>query len=176
MKKSVQARVAASRRLNGSKGNGSLGLEKQVLKRMEEGCQASLLYVQVKNAGKLLVAMVDSGAEVNVIGRDLVGKIDYESLGDYPLRLSGCGGQSRASKWIRIPLEFVNGQKVEIKAIVGAEFGTGLILGAPFLHSHKVKIDYEGCYLRTEKGIGAVLDRTGACVIECQCESRCRYH
>lgn len=124
----------------------------RVLKRMEQGRQAPLLYVKVKNERKWLMAMVDSGAEVNVVGKDLLQKIQHERLADHPLRLCGCGGQSCSSRWVRVPLEFANGLKIQIDAIVGSEFGTALILGGPFLHGQKIGIEYEGCFLRTAFG------------------------
>lgn len=124
----------------------------RVLRRLEGGLRAPLLFVKVRNEKKRLTALVDTGAEVNVIGKELLPRVASTRLDDFPLSLSGCGGQSRASKWVRIPLEFANGLKVEINAVVGAEFGTALILGAPFLHENKIGIEYDGCYLRTRLG------------------------
>lgn len=119
---------------------------------LKDGRQAPLLFVKVRNNKQWLVAMIDSGAEINVIGKGLLPKMRCERLPDHPLNLSGCGGQSRSSKWVRIPLTFANGLQIEIDAIVGAEFGTALILGSPFLHECRIGIEYDGCYLRTRLG------------------------
>lgn len=124
----------------------------KLAKKYEEGRQAPLLFVKVKNERKKLVAMIDTGAAVNVIGRELAHVMEGEKLEACPLNLCGCGGQSRSSSWVKAPLEFSNGLKVSIEAVVGEEFGTALILGAPFLHGNKVGIEYDGCYLKTSLG------------------------
>lgn len=127
-------------------------VERKILKRLEEGRHAPLLYAKVRNNKQWLVAMIDSGAEVNVVGKELLSKIQYERLVDHPLGLTGCGGRSWASQWVKVPVAFSNGLRVDIIAIVGVEFGTALIFGAPFLHANKVGIEYDGCYLSTKAG------------------------
>lgn len=113
---------------------------------------APLLFAQVKNGNRNYMAMIDTGAQVNVIGPDLIGHLQKESLNSIPMGLEGCGGESKASDWYSVPLEFGNGLRVEIDAVVSAEFGTALILGSQFLHEYDIGIEYSPPHLRTSRG------------------------
>lgn len=110
---------------------------------------APLWFAKVGNGKSDFLAMIDSGAQVNVVGKRLVDRLTYTKLDRHTLELSGCGGRSTASEWVRVPLEFSNGLKVEEEMIVSYEFGEALVLGAPFLHANKIGLEYNGMYMRT---------------------------
>lgn len=66
---------------------------KTLTRKYEEGRQAPPMFVKIQNGKKMLVAMIDSGAEVNVVGKKLAKSIECQKLEICPLNLCGCGGQ-----------------------------------------------------------------------------------
>lgn len=99
-----------------------------------------------------LIAMIDSGAEVNVIGQDLVNRLGCLQMKLGNLRLHGCGGVSLTSKWVKLWLRLTNGQACMVTAVVSPEFGTALILGSPFLHDVEANIDFGSGLISTKFG------------------------
>lgn len=111
-----------------------------------------LMFVPVFNKNRRLLAMLDSGAEVNVIGDKLLKHLKFEELGSQSVELMGCGGSYKTSKWVKVPLKLSNGQHYDLIATVADSFGTAIILGSPFLRGLKVKIDYETNLMTTKFG------------------------
>lgn len=113
---------------------------------------APLVYVKVRNGKQGLVAMIDTGSEINIVGRELLNRLECQKIVARPIRLHGCGGMSLATERVKVPLEFVNGWKVEIEAAVGEEFGSALILGSAFLHENEIGLEYKGLFMKTHLG------------------------
>ena len=113
---------------------------------------APLPFVQVLHKDCHLLALIDSGAQVNVVGKELASYLKCCLVSSQPLQLNGCGGVSQTSQWVRIPLQFSNGFKHEVIAAVAEEFGTALILGAPFLTAVRARLDYGMQLLRMAQG------------------------
>lgn len=90
-----------------------------------------------------VVGMIDSGAEINVIGSQLVETLGGHTEERSPLRVNGCGGASVISKFIKLVLKLPRHQYIELSAGVSPYFKNLLILGAPFLHATKGYLDYE---------------------------------
>lgn len=118
----------------------------------EKKSAAPLIFINAAYKGQHLLAMVDSGAEVNVIGEELVKKLKCCYLPPRKLSLKGCGGSTTISQWVIMDLQLSNGQQCEITAVVAKEFGTALLLGSPFLHETGAIIDYGSYLLKTKYG------------------------
>lgn len=111
-----------------------------------------LSFISVFHDSDQLLAMLDTGAEVNVIGQRLANRLKCLCVVSRELKLKGCGGESTTSQWVNIPLSLPNGQTCTVRAAVSAEFGSALILGAPFLHSVAGQIDYGSGLFTTKSG------------------------
>ena len=98
------------------------------------------------------MAMIDSGAEVNVIGRDLVERLRLPERKGVELILKGCAGESTVSKWVAMSATLNNGQQCDLLLVVSDFMGSAIILGTPFLKSTKAKLDFGSQLLETSKG------------------------
>lgn len=118
----------------------------------------SLYFLPVQYGNKIMLAMLDSGAQVNVIGRELADRLECPIEADRKIKLRGCG-ILRAKGCVKLKLKLPTSEVTEIVAVIAEEFGTALILGAPFLHGTKARIDYDKGVLSTKFGVTSLIER-----------------
>lgn len=138
----------------GDRDGGAHNNSKRIKKMLTPPLTSPLYFLQLLTEhGQMLLGMVDSGAEMNIIGGKLVKKLNCATIKRPAVRVNGSGGSIVVNDFIRVPLILTNGHPIEIIAGVVPSFGTALILGAPFLHMTKGNIDYEGHLFTTYYGI-----------------------
>jgi len=112
-----------------------------------------LLFVEVWQARHRIMALVDSGAEVNLIGADLLPVLTYSVVEAVSPRVRGVGGAlSPIVEWVKTSLTLENG--FVYKGVFAAlkELGTACILGMPFLRSSEAVVDFKFDVLRLGAG------------------------
>ena len=114
---------------------------REIIKYKDPKILAKTLIIKVKIGDEIIEAIVDSGAQVSVISRDLVEKLKKEiKLSDF-ITLKGAERQSNFQARI------TDGVKVEIGKIktkwkfIAANISDNIILGMDFLDEHKAVID-----------------------------------
>jgi transposase InsO family protein len=100
--------------------------------------------------------MVDSGAEVNLIGVDALDLVAYTSI-ECPLgQLHGCGGKVPIESWVQIAFDFPHGAVSLVCGCVSF-LRSFMILGQPFLHEVQAVPHFAECYLETRLGSLALI-------------------
>jgi len=80
--------------------------------------------------------MIDSGAEINVIGSELIKKLKVKKIQSHILAMQGVtGSKETVDKWVEISVVMENGSHIKIEAAVLPSLGENLILGMPFILS-----------------------------------------
>lgn len=102
---------------------------------------------------KRLLGMVDSGAEMNVIGGKLAEYLDSKVYERPPIKVKGSGGTTYIHQFIDLQIYLTNGHCIKITAGISPTFGTALILGAPFLHSSGGNLDFKNHSFMTKFGM-----------------------
>jgi hypothetical protein len=90
--------------------------------------------VQLRQGSEEIIAMVDSGAEVNLLGSDAVKRLRVREVSCPLVQIRGCGGRVRVQTWVEVTLDFPQGSSTIVCACVPflRDF---MIVGQPFLHA-----------------------------------------
>ena len=114
-----------------------------------------LEFVEFTNNGHRFVALLDSGAQLNVINTRLLSKLDYSIL--HPPKhlntLQGVQGQiSPIEKWIEISIQLNNGHNTTLQLAVIKDLSNGIIFGRPFLLQVQAVVDHFNRLMITKHG------------------------
>ena len=114
-----------------------------------------LEFVEFMNNNHKFIALLDSGAQLNVINSRLLSFINYSNLSP-PIHLQtlqGVQGQiSPIEKWIELPVQLNNGHAVTLRMAVIQDLPNGIIFGRPFLLQVKATVDHFNRLMVTEYG------------------------
>ena len=104
---------------------------------------AQLQFVTITNNQKDFLALVDSGAQLNLISEDLVESLQVEqSLRCDICNFRGVGNDKmKIDMWILVKLDLANGATVRVPLAVVKQMENMVILGLPFLIQVKARID-----------------------------------
>lgn len=105
--------------------------------------------------------MIDSGAEVNVLGPDLAEKLEAQRIDGSTVMLQGCGGDAPTSHWVMLSLALVTGQTLLVPFVVLPKLRAMMILGAPTLDAIGGVLDYPRSLLKTSAGNIHLIRRSG---------------
>lgn len=128
------------------------GNEKDEFHLVTEAWKAELLFVPLTVDRSEILGLLDSGAEVSVIGQELSRRLGLPRRNGPKLSLHGCGGTTGTSGWVQLDAMLPTGRHVSLLVIENAEFGTALILGTPFLKYLDGEIHYNARVLQTPSG------------------------
>ena len=114
-----------------------------------------LEFVEFTNNRHRFVALLDSGAQLNVINTQLLSKLDYLTL--HPPKhletLQGVQGQiSPIERWIEISIQLNNGHNVILQMAVIKDLANGIIFGRPFLLQVQAVVDHFNRLMMTKFG------------------------
>lgn len=114
--------------------------------------QRMLEFLELWQNNKLVRGLVDTGAEVNCIGGDILQLLDYEWILQRNTKVEGIGGMAETEGSVRIEFMLGTMDLVIQNFIVVKELRMGIILGLPFLRGIEAKIDCINGWLDTRYG------------------------
>lgn len=102
-----------------------------------------MIYIPIKLHNNIINAFVDTGAQMSIIGKDIVEKLGLmERINtDYKTTLVGVGQSNSLGKIFNLEIE-LGGYLLNINATV-VEKGIEFLLGLDVLKNHKLTIDFE---------------------------------
>ena len=127
---------------------------KKYITNITSPATGDLLFIEFTNKELAYLAMVDSGAQINVMSDSIAQFCNHTQTSENSIgELSGFnGGTAKVQKWLNIPIQLTNGFSCIIPfAIVKIEKPT-IILGLPFLKHIKAKLDFVNNLMETPKG------------------------
>jgi Reverse transcriptase (RNA-dependent DNA polymerase)/RNase H-like domain found in reverse transcriptase/Integrase zinc binding domain/Integrase core domain len=98
------------------------------------------------------VAIVDTGATVNVISLELLEDFQHLKLAQKEIPISGLGGSCSGKAWYLLLFVFTNGYRIPIPVVAGKFLKPTLLLGMPFLEQAETLIDIPNRLLFTKYG------------------------
>lgn len=126
---------------------------------------ASLFYIPVIMNQQEILAIIDTGAEVNVIGETLAKQIGLTHATHATQSIKGCNNASSVGKHVIFTITLAHGQKVFCHALEVAELECTLLLGTPFLDAVKAEIDFGANVFTTTWGSVAAVRQKYARVL-----------
>lgn len=107
----------------------------RALKRKKTGISQirQLLYLPLYHENTEMFALVDTGAQVNIVAEALLPSIPHEVLDIQLESIAGIGSKQPLLKWIKTTLMLQNGQYVSLIAGVLKQLTCSIILGVAFL-------------------------------------------
>ena len=112
-----------------------------------------LLWLQIRNGSSYGRALLDSGAAINMISRELLNTLPATSLGQYAVKVKGVNSTSvKRDDWYLVKVEFQNGETMAIPFLVGTPESVDMILGMPFLKQSRAVIDARTKMIYTDIG------------------------
>lgn len=110
-------------------------------------------YLEFTNNRQEFIALVDSGAQMNVISENILSSLSYSTtIGPCPYLRWGDSEKCRIVKWIILPVKLQNGHKVQIRSAVVRGLAKSIILGHPFLIDAGANEDHVVDVLTTSHG------------------------
>jgi RNase H-like domain found in reverse transcriptase/Reverse transcriptase (RNA-dependent DNA polymerase)/Integrase zinc binding domain/Integrase core domain len=97
-------------------------------------------------------AIVDTGATVNVVSRELLEDFQYMTISAREVSIAGLGGSCKGNAWYMLQLVFTTGHRVSIPAVSGKFHRPTLLLGMPFLEEAETLIDVPNKVIFTRYG------------------------
>lgn len=114
---------------------------------------APLEFLSLMNNGMHFEALVDSGAQLNLVNSRLLPFLTYKKVESPIKQIQGVGGNpSVVNGWVQFMVALQNNQKVEITAAVLPNIKQQCIVGCPFLYQVKAVIDHFNGVITTELG------------------------
>lgn len=104
------------------------------------------------NKTQMFYALIDTGAELNVISEEVLKKIAHKPLMDYSVNIAGYGGSKGVANWYLVRLEFPNERTMIVPVVVGELKINTLLLGMPFLTQAQAIINIRKRIIHTSKG------------------------
>lgn len=121
-----------------------------------------LVFLECRNNGKAFLALVDSGAQINVISLSVMSDCNYELVqGGELLRVRGINGQvSSVVQWVELPIELQGGLCIKVQAAVIEHIQDLFILGIPFLDKMGTCIDFKRGIIELPNGCISLVRRS----------------
>lgn len=103
-----------------------------------------LLFLEFMNNQQSYLALIDSGAQLNLMSESVLSNCDYKILSTVQVsEIAGVNGvKSKIEKWISLSVNLANGFSQIIKVAVIQFHRPMIIFGMPFLNDVKAKIDF----------------------------------
>lgn len=113
-----------------------------------------LLFMSCKNPSTDFFAMIDSGAQINLISKNVAYHCtSFPSPSRQKIQISGVGGtKTRVIEWVYLPVEMPSGQKCNVEAAVYDEESPTVIFGMPFLRQVRARVDFVNDIMDTANG------------------------
>lgn len=121
-----------------------------VCKVTETRSTDDLLFIKIHHKNQAYLALIDSGAQLNVLSKHIFDACNAEILQNgRVMQITGVNGtKSCVSHWVRMPIRLNNHNAVEIDFAVVDIFPPTVILGMPFLKKLEAIIDFrQGIFL-----------------------------
>jgi hypothetical protein len=113
------------------------------------------LFIEVQNRRNDFVALVDGGAQINVISESMIknSEMTYQKTdGPYMSMKWGDGTKCMIAKWVLLPLLLPNGLKTFVRVAAIRGIRRTFILGRPFLKDIRGSVDHDAGVLTTPQG------------------------
>lgn len=115
---------------------------------------SELLFLEFFHGGSAYMAMVDSGAQINLMSSVVAQSCDAKEVDSIPIfELAGVNGtRSRIQRWISLPICINNGAEYMLQIAVFRSETPMIILGIPFLQQVKARVDFANDIMDTSSG------------------------
>lgn len=116
--------------------------------------ESDLLFIEFTNGDLTYLAMVDSGAQINVMSDTIAKFCEKSKVVTIPIsELSGFNGvKTEVHEWLDMPILLTNGFSTKIRFAIIRSKSPTIIFGIPFLKGVKAKIDFVNNLMETPKG------------------------
>lgn len=113
-----------------------------------------LQFITLYNGNKEYIALVDSGAQINVIGEALVKSLESPQCCESSITRLRAVDNSVVPihEWITIRVVLANGDHYEVPFAVVRDVKTAMIVGLPFLKQTGGQIDHKRKTIYTKQG------------------------
>ena len=112
-----------------------------------------LLWVQLNSDYQWHHALVDTGAAINMISKDLLQHFRHYKLGKASVHLKGVTGDKvDLDEWYVVYVRFQCGKEIGIPCLAGCPEGIDMILGMPWIKQVRAVIDARNQMLMTDFG------------------------
>lgn len=107
------------------------------------GRQPKLRFLALRQGRREFLGMVDTGAEVSVIGSQILKRLKYEIIPGRSGVIRGVNGQREAIKrWVRIKMRLENGMEILVEAGEVETLSDVFILGLPLIEDKGMRLDF----------------------------------
>lgn len=107
------------------------------------GGQAKLRFLELRQGKLEFLGMLDSGAEISVVGPEVLKKVRFDVIDGHTKFIRGVDGkQQRVKRWVRFKSRLCNGEEVVIEAAEVPTLNNILILGLPFITATGMRLDF----------------------------------
>lgn len=113
---------------------------------------APLVFIQTFVNAEPVLAMLDSGAIMCIIGEKLANQLGLKSISLPTWSVRGWGGSRKVERWVRLKIRLLNNHICHIVAAVSSEFDLLLLLGSPFFYTVRGIIDFNRNLMSTRYG------------------------
>ncbi len=104
---------------------------------------APLRFLELRQARREFLGMIDSGAQISVVGSKLLKKLRYQVLPRSRGVIRGVGGQREdVKRWVKVYFRLSNGQEVCVEAGEVPSLDDVFILGLPFILESGMQLDF----------------------------------
>lgn len=116
-------------------------------------CSATLQFMSFLNNGYVFTALIDTGAQLNLLGEDLLAHMEYEQIEGRSQNIRGIQGhETRIRQWVKLQIELTNQDVVTAPFAVMKELAGVVIIGRPLLVQLGAIIDMQLNIMETTKG------------------------
>lgn len=117
------------------------------------GCTQPLFFLECSNDKTILLGLIDSGAEINLIDAKLLRSMNYQTIHCPIASFRGVQqSESAIQQWVVFQVSLPNGLTLPVKAAVVDNPSNALLLGQPFLVGHGLTLNFKYGLLGTQRG------------------------
>lgn len=121
---------------------------------------APLHFLEFSHNRSVLVGMLDSGSQLNLVDKSVLPLLDYLSIFCPHWAFQGVQGHaSTIEEWIQFTVLLANGEKLQVRAAVVDSIPCSIILGQPFPITNQMIYDPCNAAIQTRKGPVKLLTR-----------------
>lgn len=122
---------------------------------------APLEFLQFTSGNLGFIALLDSGAQLNVMNGKLLHGLTYDSIEIPVFCVYGMqGSASKIDKWIILKIVLANGQSIDVTFAIMNDVPNLIILGRPFLLQVEAVVDHVNCLMATKLGTVSLIEKT----------------
>jgi len=112
-----------------------------------------LQFIEFSNNRSMLLALVDSGSQLNLISHELLPFLSFEATPVQIPKIQGISGQPQPiSNFIKLPVTLTNGQTIQAVCAVISNLPCVALFGLPFLHQIQANHNIHQRLLTTPHG------------------------